>query len=102
VDSEKLKFVTSLVEYPEETALAEYKRAIAFESKSEFGAKLIKHVLGHANTGGGYIVIGFQEDVHGKLIPDDSLTEEISRSYETTRLSQSVDSALAPGQRIEL
>jgi hypothetical protein len=102
VDADKLKFVTSLIEYPEETALAEYKSAVLFDAKSEFGVKLIKHILGLANTGGGYIVIGFQEDSNGKLAPDPDLTEEISRSYETTRLSQSVDSALAPGQRIEL
>jgi hypothetical protein len=75
---------------------------MAFDSRSEFGAKLIKHILGHANTGGGYIVIGFQADKNGKLSPDPALTEDVSRSYETTRLSQSVDSFLSPGQRIEL
>jgi len=102
MDLEKLKFITSLLEYPEETAVTEYKSAILFDSKSEFGAKLIKHILGLSNTGGGYIVIGFQEDKNGKLLADPALTEEVSRSYETTRLSQSVDSFLSPGQRIEL
>jgi hypothetical protein len=102
MDSEKLKFVTSLLEYPEETAVTEYKSAIAFDSKSEFGAKLVKHILGQANTGGGYVVIGFQEDKNGKLLADPALTADVSRSYETTRLSQSVDSFLSPGQRIEL
>jgi len=102
MDSEKLKFVSSLLEYPEETAVTEYKSAIAFDSKAEFGAKLVKHILGQANTGGGYIVIGFQEDRNGKLLADPALTEDVSRSYETTRLSQSVDSFLSPGQRIEL
>jgi hypothetical protein len=102
MDAEKLRFVTTFIEYPEETALTEYKSAVGFESRSDFGAKLVKHILGQANVGGGYIVIGFQEDANGKLRPDSALTEEVSRSYETTRLSQSVDAVLGGGQRIEL
>jgi hypothetical protein len=102
MDLEKQKFILTLLEYPEETAVTEYKSAIAFDSKSDFGAKLIKHILGQANTGGGYIVIGFQEGTNGKLLADTALNEEVARSYETTRLSQSVDSFLSPGQRAEL
>ena len=102
MDAEKLRFVTSFIEYPEETALTEYKSAVCFELRSDFGAKLVKHIFGQANVGGGYIVIGFQEDANGKLRPDPALIEEVSRSYETTRLSQSVDAILGGGQRIEL
>lgn len=51
MDAEKLRFVTSLLEYPEETALTEYKSAVGFDAKSEFGAKLIKHIFGLANAG---------------------------------------------------
>jgi predicted HTH transcriptional regulator len=69
---------------------------------SRIQLSVVKHILGQANTGGGYIVIGFQEDRNGKLLADPALTEDVSRSYETTRLSQSVDSFLSPGQRIEL
>ena len=81
MDEEKLKFITSLLQYPEETALTEYKSGVVFDPKSEFGAKLIKHVLGLANTGGGYIVVGFQEDKNGKLLPDSSLTDDVSNPH---------------------
>jgi hypothetical protein len=102
VDEEKLKYLVSFLEYPEETALIEYKSAIEFEPQSDFGAKLVKHILGQANTGGGYIVIGFREDSSQHLQRDSNLTDQVSGSFETTKLSQTVDSFLVPGQRIEL
>ena len=102
MDTEKYKFIISLLEYPEETSLTEYKSAVKFEPKSEFAAKLVKHIFGQANNGGGYIVIGFREDSSGKLLLDDSLDEFISKSYETTSLCQTVDSFLSAGQRIAL
>ena len=40
---------------------------------------------------------GFQEHKNGKLLAGPALTEDVSRSYEATRLSQSVDSFLSPG-----
>jgi hypothetical protein len=102
MDETKSKFLTSLVEYPEETAQAEYKGAVEFDAKSDFGAKLIKHILGHANAGGGYLIVGFSEDNQLRLTPDPALSESVARSYETTRLCQSVDSFLGGGQRIGL
>lgn len=102
MDSTKLQFLKSLVEYPEETAEAEYKSALPFDSKSDFGAKLVKHILGQSNAGGGYLVIGFREDAQGKLIPDSALDENVTRSYETTRLCQSTDSFVTKGQRVQL
>jgi len=75
---------------------------LPFDSQSDFAIKLVKHILGLANAGGGYIVIGFQEDSNRKLVPDPNLIDLVGRSYETTSLSQSVDSYLSPGQRIEL
>lgn len=102
MDAEKLTFLNTLVEYPEETATAEYKSGIAFNSQDDFGAKVVKHILGQANAGGGYIIIGFKEGKSGKLAPDPAMDEAVSRSYETTRLSQAVDKHLASGQRIKL
>jgi hypothetical protein len=102
MNADKLKFLTALLEYPEETAVAEYKSAVVFDSKAEFAAKLIKHIFGMANTGGGHIIIGFREDSNRNLIPDSNITDLVCRSFETTSLSQSVDSFLARGQRIEL
>jgi len=102
MDIEKHQFILSLLEFPEETPLTEYKSAIAFDPRSDFAAKLAKHILGQANSGGGYIVIGFREGSDGKLAVDPALDEHVSRSYETTRLCQSIDSFLSLGQRIGL
>jgi hypothetical protein len=102
MDSEKLAFLTTLVEYPEETATAEYKSGLVFDPTDDFGAKLMKHILGMANAGGGYVIIGFREEKSGKLTSDPSMDISVSGSYETTRLSQSVDRYLASGQRIQL
>jgi predicted HTH transcriptional regulator len=102
MNPEKFAFLTTLVEYPEETATAEYKSGIAFDPTDDFGAKLVKHILGMANAGGGYVIIGFKEQTSGKLLSDPAMNASVSGSYETTRLSQSVDRYLASGQRIEL
>jgi hypothetical protein len=102
MDAEKQRFLTTLVQYPEETATAEYKSGIAFDPADDFGGKLIKHILGQANAGGGYVVIGFREETSGKLMPDSGMDASVSGSYETTRLSQCVDKYLASGQRIGL
>jgi predicted HTH transcriptional regulator len=98
----KQRYLRSLVEYPEETASVEYKSAIKFDPKADFGVKMVKHILGHANAGGGFIIIGFNEDQSKKLQPDSNLDNTVAGSYETTRLCQSVDSFIAGGQRIEL
>jgi predicted HTH transcriptional regulator len=102
MDAEKHEFLTTLLRYPEETATAEYKSGIAFNPSDDFGAKLIKHILGMANAGGGYIIVGFKEDATKKLVSDPGMNSSVSGSYETTRLSQCVDKYLASGQRIEL
>jgi hypothetical protein len=102
MDAEKQQFLLSLVDYPEETATAEYKSGVAFDPSADFGAKLIKHIIGQANAGGGYVVIGFKESTSGKLEPDQGMTSSVSGSYETTQLSQCVDKYLASGQRVEL
>jgi hypothetical protein len=41
MDAEKPAFLTTLMQYPEETATAEYKSGIAFDPTDDFGAKLI-------------------------------------------------------------
>lgn len=102
MDAQKQEFLTTLVQHPEETATAEYKSGIAFDPTDDFGAKIIKHIIGQANAGGGYIIVGFREETSGRLTPDPGMDSAVSGSYETTRLSQSVDRFLASGQRIEL
>ena len=55
---------------PGERRDVEYKASVRFAPDSEFGLKLVKHILGMANIGGGWIVIGHED---GSLRPDRSL-----------------------------
>ena len=77
------EFLRQLVKYPKETAQAEYKRAVLFKERDDFSAKLVRHILGHANAGGGYLIIGFDEDNKNRLIPE-QVTYDICASYEVT------------------
>ena len=95
----KVAFLQALLTAPGERQEVEYKSAIAFNENTEFGLKLIKHILGMANTGGGYIVIGYED---GSLQPASNHSGEIAASYDTTRISQAVDSYVERSQSIRL
>jgi hypothetical protein len=90
------------LDYPAETKDTDYKSAVKFDERTDFAAKLVKHILGFANSGGGYIVIGFRERPDRSLEPAPAITEEIVGSYEVTRLSQCVEKYLAGQDRIKL
>lgn len=49
------------LDYPVEAKDTDYKSAVKFDEQTDFAAKLVKHILGFANSGGGYIIIGFKE-----------------------------------------
>jgi len=83
------KYIDYLLEHPGESSKADYKSAVEFKEDEEFSFKLVKHILGFANSGGGYIVVGFKDS---NLTLDPLLTEAITNSYDTTRLSQYVNS----------
>lgn len=89
------RFLTS----PGESQEAEYKAAIAFDATSNFGLALVKHALGMANAGGGVIIIGYTDS---PLSPDPDHTDEIARTYDTTRLANAVNKRLRDGQEIQL
>ena len=96
---ESAAFRQALLTSPGERQGVEYKSAIPFNDNTDFGLKLIKHILGMANTGGGRIVIGYDDD---NLQPDPKHSEGIATTYDTTLLSQAVNSSIHRGQSIKL
>ena len=66
----KLRYLRDKLEYPAETKDTDYKAAVKFDEQNDFVAKLVKHILGFANSGGGYIIIGFKEKPDKSLEPD--------------------------------
>lgn len=98
----KMKLLESYLKYPGESPSVDYKAAIHFTEDSEFSHKLVKHILGMANAGGGYVVIGYKEDEHGLPQPDPQMANEIAETYEVTRLNQYVNKFVPEEQKIEM
>ena len=92
-------FRRSLLTSPGERQDVEYKSAIPFGDNTAFGLRLVKHILGMANVGGGWIVIGYSDDT---LQPDHYHSQEVAATYDTTRLSAVVDKHIHGDQRIRL
>lgn len=97
------RYLVSLLQTPVESDKTDYKSAVSFNEREDFSLKLVKHILGFANSGGGHIVIGFKEDsVDGSLKIDQGLVDDVVRSYEVTRLSSYINSILGNQDRIDL
>lgn len=98
----KSKFLINLLEYTGETPNADYKSSVEFVEEEKFSLKLVKHILGMSNAGGGYLVIGYTENDKKIPVPDKKLTSEIVASYETTKLSQFVNKHVLGTDKINL
>ncbi len=96
------EYLRDKLEYPAEAKDTDYKAAVKFAEKTDFAAKLVKHILGFANSGIGYIIIGYKEQPDRSLAPDPDITDEIAASYEVTRLCQHVEKYLVGQDRIEI
>ena len=96
------EYLRDKLDYPTEDKDTEYKAAIKFDEQTDFAAKLVKHILGFANSGGGYIIIGYKEQADGRPVPDPAITGEIVASYEVTRLCQHVEKYLIGQDRIKI
>lgn len=96
------QYLKDKLDYPAETKDTDYKSAVKFDEQTDFAAKLVKHILGFANSGGGYIIIGFKEKPNKIPEPDLVITEEIIASYEVTRLCQHVEKYIAGQDRIKI
>ena len=99
---EDSRYLTKLLLYPVESKEVDYKSAMKFEEGKDFAAKLVKHILAFANSGGGYLIIGYKEQADGSLAPDPAITDEIVASYEVTRLCQYVEKYLDGQDRIKI
>lgn len=96
------EYLGDKLEYPAEAKDTDYKAAVKFGEETDFAAKLVKHILGFANSGGGYIIIGYKEQSDRSLAHDPDITDEIAASYELTRLCQHVEKYLVGQDRIEI
>lgn len=99
---QKIRILEGYLKYPGESPLVDYKAAIPFQEGSEFSHKLVKHILGMSNAGGGNIVIGYREDNSGIPRPDPQLTDKIVASYEVTRVTQFVNRFIRGEGKIDL
>ena len=95
--NDEAAFRQALLTSPGERPEVEYKSAVPFDDNTEFGLKLIKHILGMANAGGGWIVVGYEDD---NLQPDASHSKEIAATYDTTRLSDTANRYVERGQSL--
>jgi len=95
-------FRQRLLTHPGERQDVDYKSSVAFATDDSFSLKLIRHIQGMANAGGGWLVIGFVQTGDQNWVPDPTHTNGICSSYDPTRLTQQVDSSLMRGQRIRL
>jgi len=98
----KIKMLENYLKYPGETSFVDYKAARPFKEGDNFAHKLVKHILGMANSDGGYIVIGFKENKNKNLFLDPDLDENISKTYEITKLSQFINSFVDGDEKLEI
>ena len=98
----KHEYLKDKLDYPVETKDTDYKSAVKFDEQTDFAAKLAKHILGFANSGGGYIIVGLREKSDRSLEPDAAITDEIRASYEVTRLCQYVEKYILGQDRIRI
>lgn len=96
------QYLKDKLDYPAETKDTDYKSAVKFDEQSDFAAKLVRHILGFANSGGGHIIIGFKEKYNKIPEPDSAITDEIVASYDVTRLCQHVEKYSMGQDRIKI
>lgn len=94
--------LSSLLEYPGESTQTDYKSSETFDGKSDFSLKLIRHILGMSNAGGGYIVIGFPEGADSKPQRDLDISDEVIATYEATRFPQMVAKKIRGTNKLDL
>lgn len=95
-------FLKRLLESPGERQNVDYKSSIRFEVKDDFYFKLLKHIQGMVNGDGGHIIIGLTEEGDRPYEPDPKHTNEIARTYDTTKLSDAANASVFGEQPIKL
>lgn len=92
----------AFLKFPGETPEVDYKDGVKFVAGEDFSLKLIKHILGMANAGGGYIVIGYKENTSGHPEAIPNLAGDIVSSYDPSTLAQTVERYTAGSEKINL
>ncbi len=87
-------FYRSLLMNPGERGGVDYKASVTFRRGDSLTLKLLRHILGMANSGGGWIVIGYLEDSTRGFIPDPEHSNAFGTSYDTTVLTNAVNSVV--------
>lgn len=82
--------------------MVDYKMGIKFEKNTDFSYKLVNHILGMANAGGGFIVIGYPEDENGKPCPSPSLDEGVLKSYDISDVAQYVERFTSGTDKVDI
>jgi len=95
-------FRQRLLTNPGERQDVDYKSSNAFGTDDSFSLKLIRHIQGMANAGGGWLIIGLTQSDDQGLVPDPTHTNDFCSYYDPTPLCQRIDSSLSRGQRIRI
>ena len=97
--SEAAAFRQRLLTSPGERTEVDYKISAPFGGDDNYTLKLIRHIQGMGNAGGGWLVLGYK-GTPPELDPDH--TDGICSSYDPTEVSKRVNFSVARGQRIRL
>jgi hypothetical protein len=90
------------LKFPSEAGEVDYKMGVKLESKTPFTFKLIRHIIAMANSGGGFLVIGYKEDGQTKIPTAEKISDEILNSYDVSILAEMVEGYISGTEKIEL
>ncbi len=96
------KKLEGFLKYPNESKEVDYKNSEQLSKDNVFSYKLIKHIIGFANSGGGYIVIGYKENNKKIPEPDLEISDNIVNSYDVSTLAEMVESFIGAHNKIDL
>lgn len=92
----------SFLLHPGESPEVDYKDAVALKSGEPFALKLVKHILGMCNAGGGFIIIGFKENDVNKHPEAVEIDDSIAASYDLSSLASLVERYTEGSDKIDL
>lgn len=96
------KELENLLKYPNESKIVDYKNSEILSKDNSFTYKLIKHIIGFANSGGGHIVIGYKENDKKIPVADPVISDDIINSYDVSTLAQMIESFVGTHNKIDL
>lgn len=97
----KTELLHSFLTHPGESSLVDYKEGVLLASGIPFAKKLVKHIIGMCNSGGGYIVIGYKENEH-KVPEPATMDSAIAASYDPSSLASMVEKYTAGSDKISI